>query len=168
IAGFIKTVLSVKHGHIPKHLNFTQLTPHAGDGATQFTIASQAAEWPAVGHARRAGVSSFGVSGTNAHIIIEQAPPPQPSAWEPDRPVTTLVVSAKTPERIASTAGALAHWMTGAGAGVGLTDVAHTVNHHRARQPKFATVCARDRAEAITGLHALADRRPAHSRVRPH
>src|SRR5262249_18507712 len=61
IAGFIKTVLSVKHGHIPKHLNFTQLTPHAGDGATQFTIASQAAEWPAVGHARRAGVSSFGV-----------------------------------------------------------------------------------------------------------
>jgi phthiocerol/phenolphthiocerol synthesis type-I polyketide synthase C len=168
IAGFIKTVLSVKHGHIPKHLNFEKLTPHASEGATQFTIAAQAAEWPAVGHARRAGVSSFGVSGTNAHIIIEQAPPPEPAMWEPDRPVTTLVVSAKTPERIASTAGALAQWMTGAGAGVGLTDVAHTVNHHRARQPKFATVCARDREEAITGLRALAGGEAAVGVVGPH
>src|SRR3954452_5940056 len=68
IAGFIKTVLSVRHGHIPQHLNFNQLTPHAGEGASSFTIASEAIEWPTVARARRAAVSSFGASGTNAHI----------------------------------------------------------------------------------------------------
>src|SRR6202022_572252 len=89
IAGFMKTGLSVRYGYIPKHLNFEQLTPHASDGASRFTIASQAMEWPTVGRARRAGVSSFGVSGTNAHLVIEQAPIPEPVMWEPDAPVTT-------------------------------------------------------------------------------
>jgi acyl transferase domain-containing protein/acyl carrier protein len=156
IAGFIKTVLSVRYGYIPKHLNFKQLTPHASEGASQFTIASNAMEWPTVAHARRAGVSSFGVSGTNAHIVIEQAPAPDPIVWEPDPPMTTLVVSGKSPARIASMADVLAQWMVGPGSGVGLADVAHTLNHHRARQPKFATVCARDRGHMITGLKALA------------
>ena len=62
------------------------------------------------------------------------------------------MVSGKTPERIASTAGVLADWMDGDGADVGLADVAHTLNHHRARHAKFATVCARDRAQAVAGL----------------
>jgi phthiocerol/phenolphthiocerol synthesis type-I polyketide synthase C len=168
IAGFIKTVLSVEKGYIPRHLNFDSLTPHAGQGASRFTIASDAMEWPAVARARRAGVSSFGVSGTNAHVVIEQAPAPEPVAWQPDPPVTTLVVSGKSPERIASMAGVLADWMAGPGAGVGLTGVAHTLNHHRARHPKFATVCARDKTQAIAGLQALADGRPAEGLVRPH
>ncbi|TFV54081.1 polyketide synthase, partial [Mycobacterium sp. PS03-16] len=85
ITGFIKTVLSVGHGYIPKHLNFTRLTPHAGQGASRFTIAVEGMAWPAVDRPRRAGVSSFGVSGTNAHIIIEQAPEPEP---EPTTPLT--------------------------------------------------------------------------------
>src|SRR3981189_2435985 len=114
IAGFMNTVLSVRYGYIPKHLNFEQLTPHASDGASRFTIASQAMEWPTVGRARRAGVSSFGVSGTNAHVVIEQAPDPAPVVWEPDPAVSTLVVSGKTPARIASMAGVLAEWMAGA------------------------------------------------------
>ncbi len=168
IAGFIKTVLSVRHGHIPKHLNFDTLTPHAGEGASRFTIATEAIEWPAGTGPRRAGVSSFGASGTNAHIIVEQAPEPEPVQPQQDWPMTNLVVSAKTPGRIASAAGALADWMTGAGAGVGLADVAHTLNHHRARHPKFATVCARTRTDAVDGLRALSDGRPAHGVVRAH
>jgi phthiocerol/phenolphthiocerol synthesis type-I polyketide synthase B len=168
IAGFIKTVLSVEHGHIPKHLNFEKLTPHAGEGAQRFTIAAEAVEWPAVTRPRRAGVSSFGASGTNAHVIVEQAPEPPPTRPHQDQPVTTLVVSAKTPQRIASAAGVLAQWMTGAGADIGLTDVAHTLNHHRTQHSTFATVCARDRSAAIAGLHALADGRPAPGVVRPH
>ena len=78
IAGFIKTVLSVGHGHIPAHLNFNALTPHASVGASRFIIAAQPMQWPAVGRARRAGVSSFGVSGTNAHVVVEQAPAVEP------------------------------------------------------------------------------------------
>jgi phthiocerol/phenolphthiocerol synthesis type-I polyketide synthase A len=157
IAGFIKTVLSVHHGYIPEHLNFERLTPHAGEAAARFTIAAQPMQWPAVGRARRAGVSSFGVSGTNAHVVIEQAPTTaQPVAREPEPVVSTLVVSGKTPSRIASTAAMLAEWMVGDGAEVPLADVAHTINHHRTRYKYVAAVSARDRAQAVTGLQALA------------
>src|SRR3984893_15791987 len=156
IAGFIKTVLSLRYGYIPKHLNFDHLTPTASDGASRFTIAAQGMEWPSVGRARRAGVSSSGVSGTNAQVVIEQPPAPDPMVWEPDPPVSTLVVSGKTPERIASLAGVLAEWMAGPCGGWGVADVAHTLNHQRAQHPRFATVCARDRAQAVAGLQALA------------
>ncbi|HME74433.1 MAG TPA: type I polyketide synthase, partial [Mycobacterium sp.] len=118
--------------------------------------------------ARRAGVSSFGFGGTNAHVVIEQAPAPDPVVWEPEPVVSTLVVSGKTPGRIASLAAVLAEWMSGAGAGVGLADVAHTLNHHRTQHGKFATVCARDRAEAVAGLAALAAGRPADGVVGAH
>src|SRR6185295_18223457 len=67
IAGFIKTVLSVQQGYVPRHLHFERLTPNACDAASRFTIAAQGMAWPSVGRPRRAGVSSFGVSGTNAH-----------------------------------------------------------------------------------------------------
>jgi phthiocerol/phenolphthiocerol synthesis type-I polyketide synthase D len=168
IAGFIKTVLSVRHGFIPRHLNFERLTPHAGAGASRFSIAAQPMAWPAVGRARRAGVSSFGVSGTNAHLVIEQAPQTEPVARVSQPVVSTLVVSGKTPARIASMAGMLADWMAGEGAEVALGDVAHTVNHHRTRHPKFATVCARDRAQAVAGLQAVAAGDLAPGVVGPH
>src|SRR5271170_5339823 len=156
IAGFIKTVLSVQHGYIHPHLNFTKLTPNAVEGASRFTIAAQGMPWPAVARARRAGVSSFGVSGTNAHVVLEQAPAAEPVASQPEPVVTTLVISGKTPARIASTAATLADWMAGEGVDVPLADVAHTINHHRTQHKTFATVCARDRAQAVAGLQALA------------
>jgi phthiocerol/phenolphthiocerol synthesis type-I polyketide synthase B len=67
-----------------------------------------------------------------------------------------LVVTGKTPQRVAATAAVLADWMEGPGAEVALADVAHTVNHHRARHTKFGTVVARGRAHAVAGLRALA------------
>ncbi len=77
-------------------------------------------------------------------------------ARQPEPVVSTLVVSGKTPARVASTAGMLAEWMAGEGAGVSLADVAHTVNHHRTRHKTVAAVCARDHAQAVAGLQALA------------
>jgi phthiocerol/phenolphthiocerol synthesis type-I polyketide synthase A len=168
IAGFIKTVLTVQHGYIPQHLHFTELTPNAVEGASKFTIAADGMDWPAVGRPRRAGVSSFGVSGTNAHVVIEQAPDPEPVAPQPEPLITTLVVSGKSPARIASTAQTLADWMIGDGAAVSLTDVAHTLNHHRTHHKIFATVSARDRAHAVAGLQALAAGQSAIGLVGPH
>ena len=156
IAAFIKTVLSVRHGHINPHLNFTKLTPNAVEGASRFTIATEGMQWPEVSRPRRAGVSSFGVSGTNAHVVVEQAPRTEPVARQPEPAVTTLVISGKTPARIASTAAMLADWMSGEGADVPLADVAHTLDHHRTRYKSVAAVCARDRAQAVAGLRALA------------
>jgi phthiocerol/phenolphthiocerol synthesis type-I polyketide synthase A len=171
IAGFIKTVLTVQHGYIPAHLHFTELTPNAVEGASKFTIAADGMDWPAVGRPRRAGVSSFGVSGTNAHVILEQAPAPEPSKDEEPQPepvITTLVISGKTPARIASTAATLADWMIGDGAAVPLVDVAHTLNHHRTQHKSFATLAVRDRAHAVAGLQALAAGQSAIGLVEPH
>ncbi|HEY2197838.1 MAG TPA: type I polyketide synthase, partial [Mycobacterium sp.] len=168
IAGFIKTVLTVQHGYIPQHLHFTELTPNAVEGASKFTIAADGMDWPAVGRARRAGVSSFGVSGTNAHVVIEQAPATETLVPQPEPVITTLVVSGKSPARIASTAQTLADWMIGEGAAVSLTDVAHTLNHHRTHHKAFATVAARDRAHAVAGLQALAAGQSAIGLAGPH
>ncbi len=171
VAGFIKTVLSVRHGVIPRHLHFRELTPHAGVGAGKFTVAAQELGWPVVDRPRRAGVSSFGVSGTNAHVVVEQAPEPEPVVAAPVGAVpvvSTLVVSGKSAARVASSAGVLADWLEGAGAGVALADVAHTLNHHRSRFKSVAAVCARDRAQAVAGLQALAAGQPAPGVVDPH
>jgi acyl transferase domain-containing protein len=169
VAGFIKTVLSLARGHIPKQLNFTKLTPHAGPGASKFVIAAAPMEWPEVNRPRRAAVSSFGVSGTNAHVLVEQAPVTEPGPAEPEPPVSTLLVTGRTPERIAATAGRLADWLHGeAGTGIRLADVAHTLNHHRARHPQFATVTATDLKQAVEGLRALAGGYPAPGVSAPH
>ena len=72
-----------------------------------------------------------------------------------------MVISGKTPERIAPIAAMLADWMDGDGAAVPLADVAYTVNNHRGRYKSFAAVCARDRTQAVAGLRALAAGEPA-------
>ena len=168
VAGLIKAVLAVRHGHIPRHLNFHQLTAHASEAAARLNIAAQELDWPATGRPRRAGVSSFGVSGTNAHVVIEQAPEPAAVGQrDPDPALSTLVVSGKTPQRVAATASVLADWMEGPGAKVSLAGIAHTLNHHRARQTKFGTVAAVDREQTVAGLRALASGEAAPGVVGP-
>ncbi|KZS63228.1 MAG: type I polyketide synthase [Mycobacterium pseudokansasii] len=157
IAGFIKTVLAVQHGRIPPNQRFESPNPHIPFADLRMKVVDTLTEWPETGHPRRAGVSSFGFGGTNAHVVIEQGQElSPPSERDPDPAVSTLVVAGKTAQRVAATAGVLADWMEGPGAEVPLADVAHTVNHHRSRQAKFGTVVARDRAQAVAGLRALA------------
>lgn len=172
VAGLMKAVLAVHNGYIPRHLNFHQLTPHASEAASRLRIAADGIDWPTTGRPRRAGVSSFGVSGTNAHVVIEQAPDPMAAAGtEPQRgpvpAVSTLVVFGKTAPRVAATASVLADWLDGPGAAVPLADVAHTLNHHRARQTRFGTVAAVDRRQAVIGLRALAAGQSAPGVVAP-
>jgi phthiocerol/phenolphthiocerol synthesis type-I polyketide synthase B len=168
IAGFIKAVLAVQHATLPPTLHFQTPNPHIPFEQMQLKVVAEQQQWPSVSRARRAGVSSFGFGGTNAHVVIEQAPDAHPTDGESGRAVSTLVLSGKSPERIASMAGAVAEWMVGAGVTVPLADVAHTLNHHRDGHAQFATVCARDRAQAVTGLAALAAGRPADGVVGPH
>ncbi|MCV7165650.1 type I polyketide synthase [Mycobacterium stomatepiae] len=162
IAGFIKAVMALQRGQIPPNQRFESANPHIPFTELRMKVVDTQTDWPQTQHPRRAGVSSFGFGGTNAHVVLEQgqevAPAPAPAA-EPS--ISTLVVAGKTPRRVAATASALAAWMEGAGADVTLADVAHTLNHHRARQSKFGTVVARDRAQAVAGLRALAAGRNA-------
>ena len=160
VAGFIKAVLAVGHKEIPPNLHFQRWNPAIDPSPTRFFVPTEATPWPA-GGPKRAAVSSFGFGGTNAHVVVEQAPDPVPaSVGEPDTAVTALVVSGKTTERVASGAAVLADWLDGPGADVALADVAHTLNQRRARYARAATVVARDRAEAVAGLRALAAAQP--------
>jgi phthiocerol/phenolphthiocerol synthesis type-I polyketide synthase D len=172
IAGFIKAVLSVRRGHISPNLHFTQWNPAIDPAETRLFVPTETAPWPVTDGPRRASVSSFGLGGTNAHVVIEQGPEPQPVATvtgPADKPaVSTLVVSGKSAARVASAAGVLADWMDAEEAAVGLADVARTLNHHRARYGRLATVCARDRGQAVAGLRALAAGVPAPGVVLPH
>ncbi|MHA7653057.1 type I polyketide synthase [Mycobacterium sp. ML4] len=158
IAGFIKAALAVQRSTIPPNLHFSQWNPAIDAASTRFFVPTENAAWPTSESQpgpRRAAVSSFGLGGTNAHVIIEQGPDPAP-APRPDSGVSTLVVTGKTAQRVAATASVLADWMEGPGAEVSLADVAHTVNHHRSRHAKFGAVVARDGAQAVVGLRALA------------
>jgi phthiocerol/phenolphthiocerol synthesis type-I polyketide synthase D len=160
VTGFIKAVLSVNRGHIPPNLHFNRWNPAIDASSTRLFVPTEDTAWPGDGP-RRAAVSSFGLSGTNAHVVLEQppAPAPQPPAAAPV--VSTLVVSGKTPQRLASTAASLADWIAGPGAAVPLADVAHTLNHRRARHSWVGAVVARDHTAAVAGLRALAAGTPA-------
>jgi acyl transferase domain-containing protein/NADPH:quinone reductase-like Zn-dependent oxidoreductase/acyl carrier protein/SAM-dependent methyltransferase/GNAT superfamily N-acetyltransferase len=104
IAGLMKVVLSLQHGYIPPHLHFKQLNPHLG--STQFVIPTQGMAWAR--HAdqpRRAGISSFGFSGTNAHVIVEEAPQGDKVTGEEDRSYHLLALSAKSEKALHELAG---------------------------------------------------------------
>ncbi|HEX3813069.1 MAG TPA: type I polyketide synthase, partial [Mycobacteriales bacterium] len=161
IAGFIKAALSVQRSQIPPNLNFAQWNPAIDHKSTRLFVPTELSPWPAEEGPRRAAISSFGIGGTNAHVVIEQGPEPVPvSHGDSASAVTSLTISGKTEQRIASWATALADWMAGQGADVPLADIAHTVNLYRSRHNKIATVSARDRDEVVAGLRALAAGRP--------
>ena len=100
LAGLIKAVLVVKHGRIPVQCHFHHPNPHIPWEELPFAIPRQTLPWPA-GHLRRlAGISAFGMSGTNAHVVLEAAPPASAPAAEnreyPDRPLHLLLLSAQS------------------------------------------------------------------------
>ena len=158
VTGFIKAILSVNRNYIPPNLHFTRWNPAIDPSSTRLFVPTEGDAWPAEG-TRRAAVSSFGLSGTNAHVVIEQAPTPAPQT-SATPVVSTLVVSGKTPQRLASTAATLADWIAGPGAAAPLADIAHTLNHRRARHSWVGTVVARDHADRGCGAAGIGHRHP--------
>ena len=171
IAGFIKAVLAVQRGAIPPNRGFETPNPHIQFDEMRLKVVAKEQDWPTRQHVRRAGVSAFGFGGANAHVVLEQSPEiavHAPQAPTNETAVTSLVLTGKTPERVASWAARLADWIDADGAHVALADLAHTVNHHRVLHPVFATVCARDHGQAVTGLRALAAGQTTTGVVGPH
>ena len=97
VAGVIKTILSIKHGRIPPHIHFRTPSKHIDWDEYAIAVPADGAQWPDTGRPRRGGVSSFGFSGTNAHVIIEQAPNDAAAAGTRTRPVELLAISGTTP-----------------------------------------------------------------------
>ncbi|WP_084195840.1 hybrid non-ribosomal peptide synthetase/type I polyketide synthase [Streptosporangium amethystogenes] len=98
VAGLIKTVMALKDGTLPASLNFSAPNPRIDFDGTRFYVNTESRAWPTGDGPRRAAVSSFGMGGTNAHVILEEAPriPPRDTADDPE----LLVLSARTPSAL--------------------------------------------------------------------
>ena len=100
IAGLIKVVLSLKNQEIPPHLHYTKPNPHIPWEKLPVVVSTERRPWPSRAGRRRAGVSSFGASGTNAHLIVEEAAAPEPAPAAVERPLHLMTLSAKTSEAL--------------------------------------------------------------------
>ncbi|WP_232533704.1 type I polyketide synthase [Plantactinospora sp. KBS50] len=156
IAGVIKLTLALQHGQLPKTLHADAPSPHVDWSTGNVSLLSEAQPWQPNGRPRRAAVSSFGISGTNAHVIIEQAPQ-DAVADEPAPPAPAPVawlLSARTEQALLDQAGQLAAAVRAQPA-LRPADVAQTLATGRARHPHRAVVVGTDRDELLAGLSAL-------------
>ncbi len=154
VAGFLKVVLALQHEAIPKHLNFKDPNPFIEWKNLPVAVARDAKPWPRGTRPRRAGVSSFGFSGTNAHLILEEAPADAvPVEGNNDRPLHCLTVSARSEASLHELARLYADTLAPE-KGLKLADFAHVAATGRAHLTHRMAVVAADGAEAREALLA--------------
>ncbi|GLX54145.1 polyketide synthase [Streptomyces hygroscopicus subsp. hygroscopicus] len=154
VTGFIAAVQALRHGRIPATLHGDAGTPGEALSGTPFHAPGRSAEWPAGEAPRRAAVSAFGIGGTNAHVILEEAPVPagRPAPGRPAVPVA-LPLSARTATALDTLAERLAAHLE-AHPEVPLADVARTLRTGRRELDHRRVVLAHDSAEAVAALRA--------------
>ncbi|ACZ85401.1 SDR family NAD(P)-dependent oxidoreductase [Streptosporangium roseum] len=165
IISVIKAVLALKHGLIPPTINYERPNPAIDFEDTPFYVASTLSKWETDGGPRRAGVSSFGIGGTNAHVVLEEAPRTG-AAPLPPRPAHLLQVSAKTATALDTAVERLAGHLA-ANEDLDLADVAHTLRVGRMEYAHRAAVVATDRADAVAALRDRKRRRKGESGATP-
>jgi acyl transferase domain-containing protein len=158
VTGLIKLVLSLQHRTIPKHLHFREPSRHIAWDDLPLVVPTEAMPWQPIGGRRIGGVSSFGFSGTNAHVIVEEAPSVEavPAAR---RSAGLLALSARDDNALSALAARYAAGLEG-GVDAELGDICFTANHGRAHFAHRATIAARSIDELRAGLLALSQRTP--------
>ena len=149
IASLIKAILCLKHRAIPATLHYTSPNPELHLDRGPFKVRSEYGPWEWDG-VLRAGVSSFGVGGTNAHVVLEEAPT-VPAASLPQSGPQVLLMSAPSTEALRQSRSALADELSGAEVGMG--DVAYTLTRRRKDSVRMAAV-VKDQQDAVTVLGA--------------
>ncbi|MGW2426762.1 type I polyketide synthase, partial [Streptomyces sp. NPDC001709] len=162
VAGVIKMVMAMRHGVLPPTLHVDEPSPHIDWESGEVRLLTQAREWAADGRPRRAGVSSFGVSGTNAHLILEEAPAEESADGRESAvmPVVPVAVSGRTAAALRAQADRLrAHVL--ARPGVSPVDLGFSAATARAHLEHRGVVAAADRDQLLSGLAALSVGEPS-------
>lgn len=156
VAGLIKTVQALRNRELPPTLHFREANPKLELAESPFYVVDRSSPWDVPeGQPRRAGVSALGVGGTNAHVVLEEAPALAPSG--PSRPYQLLSLSAKTETAVTQAAARLARHLE-ALPETALADAAYTLHVGRRAFPLRRSVVAADAAEAVRALAASAGR----------
>lgn len=151
IAGFIKTVLSLKNRMLPPSLNYVEQNPKIEFEKGPFKVNAELKGWPANKLPLRAGVSSFGIGGTNAHIVLEEAPVKKVSS---ERPVNLLTLSAKTESALINYIKRLSDFIDKQGDELSLSDMAFTFQTGRRHFPYRQAFCFSSRMELLKLLNS--------------
>ena len=158
VAGVIKMVQALRHGVLPRTLHAAEPSSHVDWTSGAVELLTEPREWTRGERVRRAGVSAFGVSGTNAHVVLEEAPQAaeiENADTSSPAPVVPLMVSAATSAGLAAQADRLADHLA-ARPGLDLADVAWTLATARTAHPHRAVLATADASTAIRGLRAVA------------
>jgi phthiocerol/phenolphthiocerol synthesis type-I polyketide synthase E len=156
VAGLIKTVLALKHKQIPPSLHFQKPNPRIDFPNSPFFVNTTLRDWRSPLGPHRAAVSSFGIGGTNAHLILEEAPADEPS--DNCRPCKLLTISAKTPSALEKASANLAAYLK-ENAETELADAAYTLQVGRREFDHRRIVVSRSREQAVEGLERMDPRR---------
>lgn len=158
VAGLIKLVLALEHDMIPANLHFKKLNPRITLDGTPFVLPTQALTWPQGAKPRVAGVSSFGMSGTNAHLVVEQAPsrPPSGPALEPQG-VGLLPLSARSREALVDLAQSYERFLEQEpdDRAEALRDILYTASLRRSHHEHRLAVTGRSRQELAAALRSF-------------
>nr|WP_063747063.1 type I polyketide synthase [Saccharothrix sp. NRRL B-16314] len=165
VAGVIKMVMAMRNGVLPRTLHAEEPSPHVDWSSGAVRLLDQAREWSTDGRPRRAGVSSFGISGTNAHVVLEEAPAVEPSEVDLTIRPSAWVVSAAGAESLAAQAAKLHSHVTSE-ASADVVGVAHALATTRSHARHRAVVLGADRDGLVAALGDLVAGRPSADVVR--
>ncbi|MDT7737308.1 MAG: polyketide synthase 5, partial [Mycobacterium sp.] len=157
----IKTVLALQHGMVPKNLHFSRLPDELGRIDTELFVPQEITPWPTNGHhARRAAVSSYGLSGTNVHVVLEQAAQGSSRDVAPAAATSAaqlFALSSTSAQELRRTAGRLADWVSARAKQIELSDLAYTLARRRGHRPVRTTVLAASAEELVQALREVTD-----------
>ncbi|MEV6280269.1 type I polyketide synthase [Nocardia sp. NPDC051832] len=156
VAGVIKMVLALRHGILPRTLHVNEPSHHVDWSAGGVELLTTAQEWPSSDVPRRAGISSFGISGTNAHVLVEEAPAlDERDVTAAELPVVPVAISGRTPQALRDQAFRLRKHLE-SHPGLRLTDVSYTSLTRRSVFQHGALVTASNREDLLHSLEAVA------------
>ncbi|MET9970841.1 type I polyketide synthase, partial [Streptomyces sp. NPDC006356] len=155
VGGIIKSVMAMRHGVLPRTLHVDTPTPYVDWDEGAVELLTEARPWPAADRPRRTAVSSFGISGTNAHVILEQAPEPEPAEPGTAPDAVPWVLSARTDDALRAQAARLAEHLAHHPQ-LSPADVGFSLATTRAHLDRRAVVVGVDRDTLLAGLSAVA------------